>query len=483
MKKIVLLLSLITISFFSFGQTGDSNLVEDEIVQDMARESIPFTKLIIEGMDIEVILTQGDECAITYENSNQGERLTTEMKDEYLVLSAQPGFDGEVYVMFKELDYLEVKDIAEVSSTNTIYGDHFDLISSGTSEIDLQLNVNSLNTKIDGASEINLAGLADSFFLHITGAAELNAKELQIRRLVLNISGAGEAAVSVSEEISGDISGAAELSFYGDPKVDNIRVTGTAVFKGKGKKDVLTGSGKDTVIVKIGGYNLNITEDDDEHKKCAEEKCDEYKPWAGFGLGVNGYMNSSNQFDIPTDYVFLELNYAKSIGVELNLFEKDIPIIGEFVQLVSGLGFDFADYRFDQDTRLIDNNTSLSGYVDTINSYSKTKLTTSFLTLPILLEINTGSCPEKSVHISGGLLLGYKLGSKTKVVYIDNNEKKKIKEKGDYSLNPFRYGLTARIGYGKDMAIYANYALSELFEKNKGPVLYPFTVGIALLFN
>jgi hypothetical protein len=35
------------------------------------------------------------------------------------------------------------------------------------------------------------------------------------------------------------------------------------------------------------------------------------------------------------------------------------------------------------------------------------------------------------------------------------------------------------VGYGK-VTLYAQYGLNELFQHNKGPEMYPFSVGVRL---
>ena len=47
-------------------------------------------------------------------------------------------------------------------------------------------------------------------------------------------------------------------------------------------------------------------------------------------------------------------------------------------------------------------------------------------------------------------------------------------------MNTFRYGLTARVGLGF-IRFYANYDLVPLFQKDRGPELYPVSVGITIL--
>ena len=77
-------------------------------------------------------------------------------------------------------------------------------------------------------------------------------------------------------------------------------------------------------------------------------------------------------------------------------------------------------------------------------------------------------------------MLGYRLGSKTKQKYEENDKTQKVKDRNDYNLNDFRLNAVVRLGYG-DFTVFASYSLTELFEDNKGPELYPFTVGISLV--
>jgi hypothetical protein len=85
------------------------------------------------------------------------------------------------------------------------------------------------------------------------------------------------------------------------------------------------------------------------------------------------------------------------------------------------------------------------------------------------------------LFFSLGLIGGLKIGSHTKVVYEDGGDKNKDKNRSDFFLSPFRYGYTARAGYGF-LKVFANYYNTTLFEKNKGPQLHPFTIGFMLSF-
>ena len=163
----------------------------------------------------------------------------------------------------------------------------------------------------------------------------------------------------------------------------------------------------------------------------------------------------------------------------MNLFEKDIPIFTDYVKLATGLGLEWDNYFFTNNTRLTSDSARIYGFHDSIK-FDKTKLRLSYLNLPILLQFNTNADPKKAFHISVGVIISYNLGAKTKMVYEINDQKYKDKVAGDYHINPLRYGLTARVGYG-NFKVFANYNLSTLFVKDEGPELYPFSVGISIL--
>ena len=96
-----------------------------------------------------------------------------------------------------------------------------------------------------------------------------------------------------------------------------------------------------------------------------------------------------------------------------------------------------------------------------------------------MLEFNTSKNANKNFHIAVGAELAYRIGSVTKQKYEINNVEYELKHKDDYNLEPFRYSAVARIGYN-NVTLFADYGLNRLFKKDKGPQVYPFTVGVTI---
>lgn len=86
---------------------------------------------------------------------------------------------------------------------------------------------------------------------------------------------------------------------------------------------------------------------------------------------------------------------------------------------------------------------------------------------------------RKGFRVGLGGYAGYRIASWTKFVYEEGGDKKKDKQKGNYYLNNFRYGIRGVLGY-KAMDLFVNYDLNSVFANNRGPKLNAVSFGIIL---
>jgi len=209
--------------------------------------------------------------------------------------------------------------------------------------------------------------------------------------------------------------------------------------------------------------------------------------WSGFSVGLSNFVNSDFSLSRTAEDEFMDLNTGKSWNMNLNFAQYSINLINNKFGIVTGLGLEWNYYRFDNNNTIQKDDdgvivTDEITYMDRI--VEKSKLSTTYATVPIMFEWHSSASQSRGVVVAAGVIGGIKLGSNTKIVYRydENGDTNKDKRRDDYNLSPFRYGVTARIGVG-DWLIYGNYYLTSLFEKNKGPELYPFSLGIALSFE
>lgn len=251
----------------------------------------------------------------------------------------------------------------------------------------------------------------------------------------------------------------------------------------------------DTAIIRLGKKKIVFVESEDKttiefpddkdynyHYEYNEKK--RFKGhWSGIEIGINGFMDKNQSMNLKNELAWLDLKQARSWNFNINFMQYSIGLGTDKVGLLTGMGFEFNNYHFSNPISLtmVDGITTIdSSYIKADYKVEKTKLSTTSLTLPLLLEfqIPTGEKGHR-IYMSAGVIGGLRLGSHTKVVY-DDGDKRKDKNKGDFNIATFRYGFTARMGY-RAIRLYANYYPVQLFEKDKGPEVYPFSVGLVLI--
>lgn len=257
----------------------------------------------------------------------------------------------------------------------------------------------------------------------------------------------------------------------------------------------------DTLKIKWRNSKIWIFDDKDKAPKDSckpgmNEKKD-FTHWGGVDIGVSMLTTIKNKTILPQDQDetpdslqlnnFLNLNYGKSIYFSLNIFEQNIRVYKNYVNIVTGLGCEWNSYNFkknitlDPEAPYINPSTTLIA-PDSIK-FSKNKLKVTYVKVPLLLELNTNTInPKKSFHIAGGIEVAYKLGSKTKQTYEINGNEIRSKRRDDYHLADIKYCSVVRVGYGDYFTLFGNYGLSEIFEKDNGPQLFPLTVGLSINF-
>ncbi len=202
--------------------------------------------------------------------------------------------------------------------------------------------------------------------------------------------------------------------------------------------------------------------------------------WSGVQLGFCSYMGSGFSNTIPGDTPFMEPNKGKSMSFTFNFLQYDIGLQRhkKNIGLITGLGWTVYNYRTDNQYTPINNDGVTVGQLITDKTVKKNKITTSYINIPLLLEAQIPSDNSRSTaFISAGVYGGFKIGSHIKTVDTNRN---KSKSRDNININPFQYGAMVQLGY-KFIKLYANYNFSTLYDNDKGPELYPYSIGLTLV--
>lgn len=248
---------------------------------------------------------------------------------------------------------------------------------------------------------------------------------------------------------------------------------------------------EDTTIVRWGRWNMIVKEGDDGEDEVRVYKSDDWyledhdehklknieTKFLLLDVGVNNYFGKNFTSAFP-GYEDFEPNPGKSWGVNLHLVNQRLNLIDHHLWLSYGLFFEFNSYKYDGDKVLIANVDSIAFQTSDV-ALKKNKLSCEYLGIPLMLRYESNPHHlNHSFHLSAGVFGEYLIGARTKIKTV-TNDKSKVHD--DYNLNPFRYGIATRAGYGW-VNVFANFGLSELLKNGVEPEAFPFAAGLAFEF-
>ncbi|MCY7409471.1 MAG: PorT family protein [Chitinophagales bacterium] len=253
------------------------------------------------------------------------------------------------------------------------------------------------------------------------------------------------------------------------------------------------GANNDSTEVHVGKWNIIVHEGDDGEEdhvqiyKSDQENNyeDDYKEPANLvtkflqlDIGLNNYFAKDFNSKLPAQYQPMEPIPGKSWVVNIHAFDQRVNLIDHHLWFAYGVYFELNSYKYNTDEVLIPKIDSVDFYTSD-SPIKKNKLSSEYIGIPVTFRFESN--PDnfsKSFHISAGGFGEYLIGAHTKTKSTSND---KAKAHDDFNLNRFRYGVTTRLGYGW-ANLFVNYSLSELLQDGTGPVVYPFSAGLALEF-
>ncbi|HRY31416.1 MAG TPA: hypothetical protein P5531_00430 [Bacteroidales bacterium] len=186
--------------------------------------------------------------------------------------------------------------------------------------------------------------------------------------------------------------------------------------------------------------------------------------WMGDAANMNPrFLNQGAapfvMYNIPVEKSALVFSVGMGIGTH-NLYSD------AFLQLDSAGNYSFVNI----DTYKDPEGNALS--------YKKNKFSVAYWDFPFQFRYESRSGFKGGL----GMTFGFQLNSLTKYKGDDpagSGNNVKIKTKYIKNLEKWRYGFTASLGY-KWIELYGYYQLINVFKQDKGPEIYPVSVGISL---
>lgn len=187
---------------------------------------------------------------------------------------------------------------------------------------------------------------------------------------------------------------------------------------------------------------------------------------------AGGYFKTLRPADGPVTQNSYKLINGKSSNVNIWFFMQKVNLYKHVVNLKYGLGLEMYNFRYD--TRLSYRKDPVPYVFNDSISFTKNKLYVEYLTVPVMLNINTTPDSRRGFSFSAGVSAGYLTNSRNKQV---SGERGKEKIKGDFNFENWRVALIGEMGLGP-VRLYGSYSLNRLQKDVTRVEQYPYTVGI-----
>ncbi|MBS1547348.1 MAG: hypothetical protein JST38_05295 [Bacteroidetes bacterium] len=240
----------------------------------------------------------------------------------------------------------------------------------------------------------------------------------------------------------------------------------------------------------------------DRIKDLRQERRNLFTYWAGLELGVNTFIAPDGRVGDGPQSGPLQLNNAKSRFFAINFMEEKIEFGSHHAGLFTGLGVEFLNYKLSENNTLAFNGDSTWAVAMEKPELRKNKLRQIGLRVPLMLEFNTkraqlpadeaalkrmgngGQYSRKNnFHLAMGVVGSWYFDTMYKQKYSEGGHNVKNRSKDDYNLLPYRLAARAQIGFG-GLNLFAEYALTPMFEEGTAPDLRALNVGLTLVgFN
>jgi hypothetical protein len=194
------LFTLLSGCAFSFNQTKGSGTSATE-----TRDVANFSSISLHGVGKLNIKQTGKESLTITAEDNLLPLIETTVADGKLIIGPKKGVSISPT---KPIEFVvEVKDLQGLEM-------------SGAGELEMKdLQTKRLKIDLSGVGQINLSGKVEELVLDMSGAGSFQGTDLKTKKANLNCSGVGSAVVNVSNSLDVTVSGAGSVEYLGSPEV------------------------------------------------------------------------------------------------------------------------------------------------------------------------------------------------------------------------------------------------------------------------
>ena len=236
MLKVFMVVILIVLIFGAFG--GNRNLLipaSGVIVEDV-REIINVNRIVLEG-DGNVSVNMGeDETLMLIGDENLVKSVVTDVNDGLLRISySEPLFQNDntsidIIVTVKNIEAVHLEGAGKITALH-IEAEDLELFVSGSGKMNLNVDTETLVTKIVGDGSITVTGTTNRQVVLLEGSGFYNGASLSSLEAGVRVNGLGEIRIFVEDELNAISVNGGRIIYSGSPSISLSDVSGDGTIR------------------------------------------------------------------------------------------------------------------------------------------------------------------------------------------------------------------------------------------------------------
>lgn len=236
MKKVLILSTCLLLAFPAAAQwgkkiKGNGNMVTVE------RSVGSYEGVALSGwFDVELVSGNEGELTLSGEE-NLLEHIETEVKNGKLTIKAEKGYNLQpsswksggirIIVPVEEINAVTMSGSGDIVGKTKLRSDDFEVVMSGSGDITLEIEGNSVESTLSGSGDIRLSGMADNLSVRISGSGDVHAYELEAKNVDAVVSGSADIKVTALESLTARVSGSGDVHYRGNPEKVDSKTSGS----------------------------------------------------------------------------------------------------------------------------------------------------------------------------------------------------------------------------------------------------------------
>lgn len=231
---ILLIASCLAISCSGVGGKNDFGVRGNGKIIETKRTISRFYRLII-NCDADVVIEQNTSSpVVTIEcDKNLLKYLTTSVTNGDLEISLdEKVYHNKMKIYINNADYNEItkNGNGSLTSVNDLKMRNVYLNASGSGEINISVNTDSLIVNDLGKNEIKLKGACNNFVVKSNSNEELNAKSLTSRNAIITLNSSGDCLLNTSNIVKFNINSSGDIYNFATPKSIEPTINGSGEY-------------------------------------------------------------------------------------------------------------------------------------------------------------------------------------------------------------------------------------------------------------